>query len=57
MFQDAELSLQPLGARVAPASAYNTMFLLHSLTGHMVECDFLLLVLPLIARLDLFRIF
>lgn len=43
--------------RVAPASAYNTVSLLHFLTGHMVECDFLLLVLPLIARLDLFRIF
>lgn len=59
MYQKIELGLEPLipHVLVQQLPLHNTVYLFHFLTGHMVEYDFLLLVLPLIAWLDLFRIF
>lgn len=45
------------GAQLAATRSTRAASLLHFLPGHMVGCEFLLPVLPLIARLDLFRIF
>lgn len=53
----AQFAATPVLVPQLPLRNTNTVCLLHFLTGHMVEYDFLFSVLPLIAQLDLFRIF